>query len=40
MRFTQDDRLLFIGDSITETGRDFSDGTSLGDGYVRMMGCR
>lgn len=37
VRFTQDDRLLFIGDSITETGRDFSDGTSLGDGYVRMI---
>ncbi|MFE6060578.1 SGNH/GDSL hydrolase family protein [Streptomyces sp. NPDC056431] len=37
MRFTRDDRLLFIGDSVTDTGRDREDPTSLGDGYVRMI---
>ncbi|WP_338498687.1 SGNH/GDSL hydrolase family protein [Streptomyces sp. SJL17-4] len=37
MRFTRDDRLLFIGDSVTAAGRDRDDPTSLGDGYVRMI---
>ncbi|WP_406054565.1 SGNH/GDSL hydrolase family protein [Streptomyces sp. NBC_01077] len=37
MQFTQDDRLLFIGDSVTDTGRDRADPASLGDGYVRMI---
>ncbi|MFG2834057.1 SGNH/GDSL hydrolase family protein [Streptomyces zaomyceticus] len=37
MRFTRDDLLLFIGDSVTDTGRDREDPASLGDGYVRMI---
>ncbi|MCX4986102.1 SGNH/GDSL hydrolase family protein [Streptomyces sp. NBC_00572] len=37
MRFTRDDRLLFVGDSVTDTGRDRADPTSLGEGYVRMI---
>ncbi|MFF4169400.1 GDSL-type esterase/lipase family protein [Streptomyces sp. NPDC001744] len=37
MRFTQDDRLLFAGDSVTDTGRDREDPASLGDGYVRLV---
>lgn len=37
MRFTQDDRLLFIGDSVTDTGRDREDPSSLGGGYVRLI---
>ncbi|MFH9725367.1 GDSL-type esterase/lipase family protein [Streptomyces sp. NPDC017254] len=37
MRFTQDDRLLFIGDSVTDTGRDREDPSSLGNGYVRLI---
>ncbi|MFD8492610.1 SGNH/GDSL hydrolase family protein [Amycolatopsis sp. NPDC059657] len=35
--FTSQDRLLFIGDSITDSGRDRSDPTSLGNGYVRQI---
>ncbi|MCQ4205598.1 GDSL-type esterase/lipase family protein [Streptomyces longispororuber] len=34
MHFTHDDTLLFIGDSITDAGRDRTDGSSLGNGYV------
>jgi lysophospholipase L1-like esterase len=30
-------RLVFAGDSITDAGRDRSDGRSLGDGYVAMI---
>lgn len=37
MRFTDDDTLLFIGDSITDAGRDHTDATSLGNGYVREI---
>lgn len=29
--------ILFIGDSLTECGRDFSDPSSLGDGYVALF---
>ncbi|WP_370942081.1 SGNH/GDSL hydrolase family protein [Amycolatopsis sp. cg5] len=35
--FTEQDRLLFIGDSITDSGRDRSDPNSLGAGYVRQI---
>ncbi|MET9922728.1 SGNH/GDSL hydrolase family protein [Streptomyces sp. NPDC059605] len=34
MRITEKDTLLFIGDSITDSGRDRTDPASLGDGYV------
>ncbi|WP_338702910.1 SGNH/GDSL hydrolase family protein [Streptomyces sp. Q6] len=34
MHITDDDTLLFIGDSITDAGRDRADATSLGTGYV------
>lgn len=37
MIITADDRLLFIGDSVTAAGRDRSDPASLGDGYVRAI---
>ncbi|MEU8678304.1 SGNH/GDSL hydrolase family protein [Streptomyces sp. NPDC048560] len=37
MLLTADDRLLFIGDSITDAGRDYTDSTSLGNGYVREI---
>ncbi|MFD4474851.1 GDSL-type esterase/lipase family protein [Streptomyces sp. NPDC058471] len=37
MHITADDRLLFIGDSITDAGRDRTDPTSLGNGYVREI---
>ncbi|MFI2618311.1 SGNH/GDSL hydrolase family protein [Streptomyces sp. NPDC018584] len=37
MHVTAADRLLFIGDSITDAGRDRADGTSLGDGYVERI---
>ncbi|MFC9244775.1 SGNH/GDSL hydrolase family protein [Streptomyces sp. NPDC057136] len=37
MLITADDRLLFIGDSITDAGRDRTDPTSLGNGYVREI---
>lgn len=37
MHATPEDRLLFVGDSITDTGRDRADATSLGDGYVRVI---
>jgi len=30
-------RLIFIGDSITDAGRDRTDPSSLGDGYVSML---
>ncbi len=30
-------RILFIGDSITESGRDYSDESSLGTGYVKIL---
>lgn len=33
-RITPDDLVLFIGDSVTDTGRDRSDPRALGDGYV------
>ncbi|RLQ96310.1 SGNH/GDSL hydrolase family protein [Falsibacillus albus] len=36
MIFKPNDRLLFIGDSITESGR-FQDGDGIGNGYVRMI---
>lgn len=35
--FTEHDRLLFIGDSITDSGRDRADVKSLGNGYVREI---
>ncbi|SDW47139.1 Lysophospholipase L1 [Amycolatopsis xylanica] len=38
--FTAHDRLLFIGDSITDSGRDRSDPRSLGTGYVRRIAAR
>ncbi|GAA2222885.1 SGNH/GDSL hydrolase family protein [Promicromonospora sukumoe] len=31
------ERLVFVGDSITDAGRDRADATSLGDGYVRLV---
>ncbi|MYW05023.1 SGNH/GDSL hydrolase family protein [Streptomyces sp. SID3343] len=34
MHFEGDDTLVFIGDSITDAGRDRADPTSLGEGYV------
>ncbi|MEU5582555.1 SGNH/GDSL hydrolase family protein [Streptomyces huasconensis] len=37
MNLTSADTLLFIGDSITDAGRDRADGTSLGDGYVERI---
>ncbi|MFD3654916.1 SGNH/GDSL hydrolase family protein [Streptomyces sp. NPDC058620] len=37
MRITADARLLFIGDSITDAGRDYADPASLGSGYVREI---
>ncbi|MFG2502215.1 SGNH/GDSL hydrolase family protein [Streptomyces sp. NPDC048441] len=37
MHITADDRLLFIGDSITDAGRDRTDSASLGNGYVREI---
>ncbi|WP_328908768.1 SGNH/GDSL hydrolase family protein [Streptomyces sp. NBC_00234] len=37
MHFTADDTLLFIGDSITDAGRDRTDPASLGNGYVREI---
>ncbi|WP_306325993.1 SGNH/GDSL hydrolase family protein [Streptomyces venezuelae] len=37
MQFTPDDRLVFIGDSVTDTGRDREDPASLGAGYVRLI---
>ncbi|MEE1794915.1 SGNH/GDSL hydrolase family protein [Streptomyces sp. BE308] len=37
MHIGQNDRLLFIGDSITDAGRDRSDPASLGDGYVHEI---
>ncbi|MER8233028.1 GDSL-type esterase/lipase family protein [Streptomyces sp. NPDC094049] len=37
MRFTREDRLLFVGDSVTDCGRDREDPASLGDGYVRLI---
>jgi lysophospholipase L1-like esterase len=33
----EDDTLLFIGDSITDAGRDRTDATSLGNGYVHEI---
>ncbi|KZB88561.1 SGNH/GDSL hydrolase family protein [Amycolatopsis regifaucium] len=40
MRFTGTDRLLFAGDSITDSGRDRTDPASLGKGYVRQIADR
>ncbi|MER6671448.1 GDSL-type esterase/lipase family protein [Amycolatopsis japonica] len=37
MRFTEADRLLFAGDSITDSSRDRTDPASLGKGYVRQI---
>ncbi|RSN28963.1 GDSL family lipase [Amycolatopsis sp. WAC 04169] len=37
MRFTEADRLLFAGDSITDSSRDRTDPASLGKGYVRRI---
>ncbi|MFI6642653.1 SGNH/GDSL hydrolase family protein [Streptomyces sp. NPDC050504] len=37
MNITAADRLLFVGDSITDAGRDRADIASLGDGYVREI---
>ncbi|MEU3460412.1 SGNH/GDSL hydrolase family protein [Streptomyces sp. NPDC006733] len=37
MQLTDDDTLLFIGDSITDAGRDRADPASLGDGYVHEI---
>ncbi|OPC77243.1 GDSL family lipase [Embleya scabrispora] len=37
MHFTDDDTLLFIGDSITDAGRDRADPASLGGGYVHEI---
>jgi acyl-CoA thioesterase I len=31
------ERLVFVGDSITDAGRDRADAGSLGDGYVRLV---
>lgn len=36
MKFERDDRVVFIGDSITESGR-FTDAENIGDGYVRLI---
>jgi len=33
----KDNKILFIGDSITDCGRDRNDETSLGNGFVNMM---
>lgn len=38
--FTAADRFLFIGDSITDSGRDRTDASSLGSGYVRQIARR
>ncbi|QNE78664.1 GDSL family lipase [Streptomyces finlayi] len=37
MLLTADDKILFIGDSITDAGRDHTDPASLGNGYVREI---
>ncbi|MFI5806102.1 SGNH/GDSL hydrolase family protein [Streptomyces sp. NPDC051561] len=37
MYLKEDDTLLFIGDSITDAGRDRADATSLGNGYVHAI---
>ncbi|KFU78091.1 Lysophospholipase L1 [Amycolatopsis lurida] len=37
MRFTEADKLLFAGDSITDSSRDRTDPASLGKGYVREI---
>ncbi|MFF0746371.1 SGNH/GDSL hydrolase family protein [Streptomyces sp. NPDC004111] len=37
MHFDDNDTLLFIGDSITDAGRDRADAASLGNGYVREI---
>ncbi|EMD23029.1 SGNH/GDSL hydrolase family protein [Amycolatopsis azurea] len=37
MKFTEADRLLFAGDSITDSSRDRADPASLGKGYVRRI---
>ncbi|MFJ2740864.1 SGNH/GDSL hydrolase family protein [Streptomyces sp. NPDC087440] len=37
MHLTDDDTLLFIGDSITDAGRDRTDPASLGNGYVHAI---
>ncbi|MCX5205430.1 SGNH/GDSL hydrolase family protein [Streptomyces sp. NBC_00237] len=37
MHINADDTLLFIGDSITDAGRDRTVATSLGDGYVHEI---
>ncbi len=34
------ERLVFVGDSITDAGRDRADENSLGDGYVRLVADR
>ncbi|WP_181774895.1 GDSL-type esterase/lipase family protein [Amycolatopsis pittospori] len=40
MRFTGTDRLVFAGDSITDSSRDREDPASLGKGYVREIADR
>lgn len=40
MRFTETDRLLFAGDSITDSSRDRDDPAALGKGYVRQIADR
>ncbi|MEV6905873.1 GDSL-type esterase/lipase family protein [Amycolatopsis sp. NPDC051071] len=40
MKFTETDRLLFAGDSITDSSRDRDDPASLGKGYVREIADR
>lgn len=40
MSFTEQDRLLFAGDSITDSSRDRADPASLGKGYVRQIADR
>ncbi|MFI6940048.1 SGNH/GDSL hydrolase family protein [Streptomyces sp. NPDC050418] len=37
MHFTDSDTLVFIGDSITDAGRDRTDPSSLGNGYVNEI---
>ncbi|MFD3515798.1 SGNH/GDSL hydrolase family protein [Streptomyces sp. NPDC058657] len=37
MPLNEDDTLLFIGDSITDAGRDRADAVSLGNGYVHEI---
>ena len=38
MKLNKDDRILFIGDSVTDANRDKTKLNSLGDGYVNILG--